>query len=175
MLIKSKSLLPDLKLETDEEVGIEELQKRLAEYKKIKDLAKEIKNIENKKLHIFTKESYLGIDPVFYPPKKTTVLVIKEIFTAFRDSIPKIEKLAEEKIKRIISLEEKINHIRSFMRDAVEGAFSQIIKGAGGKVEIIVSFLAILELAKQKFLELGQEKSFGEIKIYKKTKDGIII
>ena len=168
MLIKSKSLLPDLKLEADEEIGIEELQKRLAEYKKIKDLAKEIKILESLNKHIFTREAYLGVDPFFYPPPGISILVIKKIFAAFLSSIPKIEKLAEEKIKRIISIEEKINHIRSFMQETVEGAFSQVIKGAEEKVDIIISFLALLELAKQKFLQLEQQKSFGDITFKRK-------
>lgn len=168
MLIKSKSLLPDLKLEADEEMGIDELQRRLEEYKKIKEMAKEIKKLENKKQFIFTREAYLGIDPVFYPPKKTTVSAIKNIFAAFLASVPKIEKLAEEKIKRIVSIEEKISHIRSFLQEAVEGAFSQIVRGAKEKVDVIVSFLALLELSKQKFVELEQRKSFGDIVFKKK-------
>lgn len=168
MLIKSKSLLPDLKLEADEEMGIDELQKRLEEYKKLRELAKEIKKLENKKQFIFTREAYLGIDPVFYPPKKTTADAIKNIFAAFLASVPKIEKLAQEKIKRIISIEEKISHIRSFLQEAVEGAFSQIVRGAKEKVDVIVSFLALLELSKQKFVELEQRKSFGDIVFKKK-------
>ena len=42
-----------------------------------------------------------------------------------------------------------------------------MVKGAKDKVEVIVSFLALLELARQKFLELKQEKLFEDIRIKK--------
>ena len=66
-----------------------------------------------------------------------------------------------------LALEEKISHIRSFLQGAMERAFSDIVKGAKEKVEIIVSFLAILELARQKFVELDQKNPFEEIIIRK--------
>jgi len=73
--------------------------------------------------------------------------------------------LAEEKLKRVMSLEEKISRIRVILQDAIERGFSEIIKGAQEKIEVILSFLAVLELAKQKFIELKQDAAFGEIKV----------
>ncbi|MBI2640405.1 MAG: segregation/condensation protein A [Candidatus Sungbacteria bacterium] len=165
MLIKSRSLLPSLKLSEEEAGSIEELEKRLAEYRRLREFAKEIKNLEAKRAFIFTREAYLGMSPVFYPPQKTTASIIRGAFAAFLAALPKLEKLAEEKIKKIVSLEEKIAHIRTFLQGTVEKAFSEIIKGAQGKVDIIVSFLAILELARQKFVELDQQKPFVDITI----------
>lgn len=165
MLIKSRSLLPSLKLSEEETQSIEELEKRLAEYKRLRELAKELKKLEVMHRPIFTREAYLGMDPIFYPPKKLTAAMIKDAFAAFLAALPKIEKLAEEKIKKMISLEEKIKHIRSFLQETVEKAFSELVKGAKEKVEVIVSFLAILELARQKFVELEQQKPFEDITI----------
>lgn len=167
MLIKSRSLLPSLELTQEEEGSIEELEKRLAEYQKIRELARELKKLEILKNHILVREAFRGQEPIFYPPPKLKMESLKEPFAAFLAALPKIEKLAEEKIKKIISLEEKISHIRSFLSDRLERAFSEIIKGAAGKVDVIVSFLAILELAKQKFLDIRQEKLFEDIKIRK--------
>lgn len=167
MLIKSRSLLPNLKLSEEEETSIEDLEKRLLEYQKIKNLVKELKKIEAKKELIFTREAYHGMEAIFYPPPKLVPATLGKIFAAFLAALPKIEKLAEEKIKKIISLEEKINHIRAFLQDTLEHAFSEIIKSAKEKVEVIVSFLAILELSNQKFVELHQKKPFSEIIIKK--------
>lgn len=165
LLIKSRSLLPSLKFTEEEEQSIEELEKRLAEYKRLRELAKEIQKIESGRAFIFTREAYLGMDPIFYPPKKLTASDLKDAFTSFLAALPKIEKLAEESIKKIISLEEKISNIRAFLQEAVEKAFSELVKGATEKVDVIVSFLAILELARQKFVELDQQKPFADIKI----------
>ncbi|QQG45302.1 MAG: segregation/condensation protein A [Candidatus Sungiibacteriota bacterium] len=163
MLIKSRSLLPGLVLSEEETQSIEELEKRLEEYKRLRELSKEIKNLEAGRHFIFTREAYFGMAPVFYPPTKTTAALIRDVFSAFLASLPKIEKLAEEKLKKIISLEEKIKQIRSFLQETVERAFSELTKGAKEKVEIIVSFLAILELARQRFVELNQKKPFEDI------------
>lgn len=167
MLIKSRSLLPGLQLSEEEMQSVEELEKRLEEYKRLRELSKEIKKLEAKKQYILTREAYWGMEPVFYPPQKLTTNMIRAAFTAFLAALPKIEKLAEEKIKKIISLEEKIAHIRSFLSEQVERAFSEITKGAKEKVEVIVSFLAILELARQHFVELHQKKAFEDILIKK--------
>lgn len=163
ILVKSRALLPQLKLSGEEEASIEELEKRLQEYKRIKELAGDVKKIEALRNRIFTREAYWGMDPIFYPPPRLTLKSLSDALAAFLAALPKIEKLAEEKIRRIISLEEKIKHIRTFLQEAVEKAFSEIVKGAKEKTEVIVSFLAILELAKQKFVELRQEKLFEDI------------
>ena len=163
MLIKSRSLLPNLKLSEEEEQSIEDLEKRLAEYKKIRELAGFLKKLEAEQRQIFTREAYLGMEPVFYPPPKLKAGILAQAFASFLESLPKIEKLAEEKLRKIISLEEKITSIRAFLQSTMERAFSDIVKGAKEKVEIIVSFLAILELAKQKFVDLHQQKPFEDI------------
>lgn len=165
MLIKSRSLLPSMQLSTEEEGSIEELEKRLAEYQKIRELAREMKKLEEKSNHIYAREAFYGQDPIFYPPPKLKIDQLKEAFAAFLAALPKIEKLAEEKIKKIISLEEKISHIRSFLSSRFEQVFSELVRGSKEKVDVIVSFLAILELAKQKFVDLDQEKLFEDIKI----------
>lgn len=167
MLIKSRSLLPNLKLSEEDEASIEELEKRLEEYKKLRELAKGLKIIEAAGKQILSRESFMGLDPVFYPPPKLTLDLFKAAFAEFLAALPKIEKLTEDKIKRIISLEEKVKEIQKFLQTQIERAFSDMVKGAKEKVEVIVSFLAILELAKQKFVALEQKKMFDDIIVKK--------
>ena len=167
MLIKSRSLLPSLALSKEDEASIEDLTARLAEYQRIRDITKELKKIESERRYIFTREAYQGMEPVFYPPPKFRIAMIPEAFMRVLATIPKFEKLAEEKIKKILSLEDKIKQVRSFLQEHMEKAFSELTKGAKEKIEIIVSFLAILELARQRFVELEQEKPFEDITIKK--------
>ena len=167
MLIKSRSLLPNLRLSEEDEASIEDLEKRLAEYKRIKDTLKALRWLEAKQEQIFTREAYAGMETIFYPPLKLTSEGLRTALAAFLAALPKIEKLAEDKIKKIISLEERINHIRSFLQSTMERTFSEIVNGARDKIEIIVSFLAILELSRQKFVELRQSKPFSDIMIKK--------
>lgn len=165
ILIKSRSLLPSLAISEEDEASIEDLTARLAEYQKIREVMKELRKIEGERHIIFTREAYQGMEPVFYPPPRFRIAMISEAFMKVLVAIPRIEKLAEEKIKKILSLEDKIKQIRSFLQERVEKAFSELTRGAKEKVEIIVSFLAILELARQRFVELDQKRPFEDITI----------
>jgi len=163
MLIKSRSLLPRMELAPEEEETADELKHRLEEYRLLKEAAKRLETALAAKKFIFSREAYSGMEPVFYPPPATTKENLAEVMKVFLTSLPQAAKLAQEKIKKIISLEERIRHIQNFLRGAVEKAFSEVITGAGEKVDVIVSFLAILELAKQKFVQLEQKNLFQEI------------
>lgn len=167
MLIKSRSLLPTLALNEEEEESIDELEKRLSEFKKLQELVQELKKFESVLPVMVSRESFIALEPIFYPPPKLTLEKIGQSFSSFLAAIPKVQKLAEEKLTRVISLQEKITHIREFLMNSVEKAFSELVSGSKEKVEVIVSFLAILELARQKFIDLDQNELFSEIRIKK--------
>lgn len=163
ILIKSRALLPSMALSEEEEHSMAELEERLAEYKRMREYAQTIKGIWGEKRFIFTRELYSGIPTVFYPPKNAGVALFASVFREVMNAIPKIEKLVEEKIRKIISLEEKIKDLQHLLREKVERAFSELVGKGKDKIEIIVSFLAMLELAKQKLISVSQEERFGEI------------
>ncbi|MDP3727458.1 MAG: segregation/condensation protein A [bacterium] len=165
LLIKSRSLLPQFQVSPEEEESIAELEQRLAEYQRFKALALELGRMAKGGPKSFSREAYAGTAPVFYPPKRFTIAMFASAFASVIAALPKIEKLAEEKIKKIISLEEKIRELQSFLQEKVERAFSELISGAKEKVEVIVSFLALLELAKQKLVSVEQKGLFGDITI----------
>ncbi len=167
MLLKSRSLLPHLELDEEEKSSIEELERRLEEYRRARERASALKERAALGLRIHARESFFGLPPVFFPPPGVGLINLKAAFEAFVEALPKLEKLVEERIKKVISLEEKISHIRSFLTNVVERAFSEIIKGSRERTEVIVSFLAILELARQRFVDLDQSKPFGDIVIKK--------
>ncbi len=167
ILIKSRTLLPQLALSEEEKHSIEELAERLEEYKRVRERAKIIQEMWGAKRFIFTREFYSGLPVVFYSPKSVHVGLLERVLHEVINAIPKIEKLVEEKIRKIISLEEKIKDLQSLLQEKVERAFSELIGKGKDKIEIIVSFLAMLELAKQKLISVSQEKQFGEIMLRK--------
>jgi len=167
MLIKSRSLLPALVFSEEEEASLDDLEQRLAILHVMRDAGRALHGIEQAGLRIASREAYAGLAPLFYPPPLLGASALAEAFAAVAALIPKSEKLAEEKLKRIVSLEEKINHIRGILLDMVERRFSEIVAGAKEKVDIVVSFLALLELASQKFIDLNQDGHFAEIMIRK--------
>lgn len=167
MLLKSRALLPELELSKEDELSIDELERRLREYKRIKELALLIRKREGEGRRVFPRESYLGLPVIFYPPPGVKANLLKEAFAAVLQTIPQLTKLAEEKIRKVISMEEKIREIQARLAAGLEHAFSDIIRGSREKVEVIVSFLAILELAKEKLVLLHQRDRFGDITIRK--------
>lgn len=165
MLLKSRSLLPHLELSKEEEESIGDLERRLREYARLKELAGELKKLEKRGADIYAREAYLGMPTIFYPPEKASPGILAAVFAAIIKTLPVSEELREEKIRKVISLEEKIREIQARLTKSVDQAFSEIVKGSKEKVEVIVSFLAILELAKQKIVLLHQDQSFGDIMV----------
>jgi len=165
LLIKSRSLLPGFQVSQEEEQSIAELEQRLAAYQRLKELAKGIAKLARGGPQAFSREAFADMPVAFYPPKDLEASMLARAFTAVLDAIPKIEKLVEEKIRKVISLEEKIKELRELLQGRVERAFSEIVRGAKEKVEVIVSFLAVLELTKQRIVSVDQEHPFGDIRI----------
>ncbi|MBI2055883.1 MAG: segregation/condensation protein A [Candidatus Sungbacteria bacterium] len=165
MLVKSRSLLPGIELTREDEAAIGELGKRLEQYKRFRDLAGGLKTLEKRRAGIVTREHYAGMEPIFYPPSGLTADLLGGVVQSLLAAIPKVEKLAEDKIRRIVSLEDRIASIRIFLDGAITKSFSEIVKNTNEKVDVIISFLAILELAKQKFVELDQKGLFEDIEV----------
>lgn len=168
ILIKSRMLLPSLELTEEEEEDIAALERQLKEYKKFKNLAKKIEEIASHKNIAYSREKYHGLKPIFYPPKKFTLENLKIAFKKVVEEIALLEKLPGESIKLKISIEEKIKKIQEELSKRVKTTFQNMVKKSKSKMDIIVSFLALLELVKQKLAGVRQDKRFGDIKISRK-------
>lgn len=165
ILIKSKALLPVLDLSEEEEEEIECLEKQLAEYKKFKDASRKMGAIFYVGKVCFSRESFLNMGSVFNPPKNVNIFDIKKAFAKVLSEIPIIEKLEEEMVREVITLEEKIGHLQNVLRKKLETSFSEIASSAQDKIEVVVSFLAMLELVKQRIIQVEQGELFSEIKM----------
>lgn len=167
ILIKSRSILPTLEVTPEEEKEIKDLEKQLKLYKQFKEAADKIGFLVKNKNRLYSRDYLLGVSAVFSPPENINVFDLKKTFRKIIDQIVLPEKLPEEAIRDIITLEDKINELQKTLEKRVEVSFSQIRALAGDKIEIIVSFLALLELVKQRIVSAEQSKLFEEIKISK--------
>lgn len=165
ILIKSKALLPLLEFTEEEEEEIKDLEHQLAEYKKFKDASLKLGEIFNGPDALFSREGFLGVEKVFYPPENIVAEDLGKIFNKVLGEIPVAEKLEEESVKEVLTLEDKITHLQDTLRQRVEASFSEIISTARDKVEIVVSFLAMLELVKQRMIHVEQDGLFSEINL----------
>ena len=164
MLIKSKSLLPGFQLEQKEEEDIRELKERLAMLKMFRELARGLGEFADIRRPAYFREKMAGLTGGFYPPKSAKTSVFFGVAKTIIDSIPIIENLPAKTIERIVTIEEKmtelVNRITQRSVDSL-GAFIS----SGTREELIVSFLAMLELLRQGVIAVKQENDFGEITI----------
>lgn len=164
LLIKSKAILPTLELSSEEEEGIEDLKRKLEEYKKYRLLADELKKIERKKKIAYSRDFYAGINSIFYPPKNIAANDLYKIFKKIISEFPQEEILPKASIQEIVSMEEKIKWLKDNLIKRIEQSFGELTKN-NSRVELIVSFLALLELVKQRIIVADQKGLFQEIKI----------
>ncbi len=163
LLIKSKSLLPTLNLTDEEQHSIDDLEKRLKEYQRIKELSIHVNNL-------FGKQFIFGalprkIEPVFAPDSSMNINNLLEALKRVILALPgKKEKLPEVIVKQVISLEDMIEKLTERVTQGLRMTFKEFSKEhKEEKVNIIVSFLAMLELVKNGLLKVEQNNNFSDI------------
>ncbi|MBI4137939.1 MAG: segregation/condensation protein A [Candidatus Sungbacteria bacterium] len=168
MLVKSRTLLPGRSDSDEEEQTVEELQKRLEEYKKIRHQGDALAHLlKSRKNRIVARNFFAGVLPAFLPPDGVSARLLHEAFVGFLASLPQPKRIAKATIRAIVSLEERIAAISALIEGAVERTFADLTAGAENRTEMIVSFLALLELARQQKIALTQNEYFGEIVVRK--------
>jgi segregation and condensation protein A len=160
LLIKSKALLPYLFPEEEKE--IEELEEQLRMYKEFIEASKKIEALLGKKKFMFAREfnrqAVLKNTNLFSPPKNLRREDLEMIFRDLLGRLQPPEKLKEEKLERQVRIEDKIMSIQQMLINRISLSFNKVLAEAKSKTEVIVSFLAILELTKQRNILLQQEE-----------------
>ena len=165
ILIKSRALLPALKLSEEEEEEIRDLTNQLEEYKKFKEISQRLGELSLSGRFSFPRPGYQGVKTVFYPPENINAFDLKKNFLKVLAEIPQMEKIEEEVVSEIITLEERISDLEIVLRKRVETCFSDIVAEAKDKIDLIVSFLAMLEMVKQRLVWAEQKELFQDIKL----------
>ena len=118
---------------------------------------------------IFSKSGSKYIEPVFSPDEKINV---QNIFLSAREvlnNLPKQEVTPKKSIRKVISLEEMIDNLTKRIRENIKMSFADFSKmGKTEKINVVVSFLAMLELVKQGIIAVKQENNFCCIDIESK-------
>ena len=166
LYIKSKALLPYLKL--DEENEGEELEKQLRIYKEFLEASKVINKMLRKKRFAYVREKMPISDiPLFKPSKSLTKEKLNKVFREILADIEPIVRLPQKSMGKVVSISEKIDQIKNLILEKAQVNFRELLKNSKDKTEVIVSFLALLELVKQKTIGVAQKDKFSEIKIIK--------
>ncbi len=164
ILIKSRVLLPGLQLEEEESP----LEDQLKLYREFLEASRTIEGLIKKKRFLYGRaRPLIEARPEFSPPPRLTTGRLAEVFRSVLKNLEPFFALPRAAIERVISIQEKIAHLRSLIIDRLSLRFDEILRGAKSKTEAIVSFLALLELVKQRVIKAEQGDLFREITLHK--------
>lgn len=173
ILIKSKSLLPNLSLTTEEEGDIKSLEERLRLYEVFTKLGVNIKNNFGRKI-IFAPLERKNQTIVFLPDDQITTSNMMGFAKSVLGGMPKKVFLPEVEVKKVISLEEMIGKLTERIQASFKTSFRDLhgkIVTREEKVTAIVGFLALLELIRQGILDATQDIDGGDIMMEKQQKE----
>ena len=176
--IKSRMLLPKEIDENGEEIDPRaELVEKLIEYKMYKYAAVELRDMQVYAGKSMYKQPTVPEEVSKYePPVNLDSLLADVDLNKLNDIFKMVLKRQVDKIDPVrskfgkiemeeVSLPDKISYVSTTVKKRKKCKFKQLLEEAHSKVEVIVSFLAILELIKVGEIEVRQDETFGEIYI----------
>jgi segregation and condensation protein A len=178
ILIKSKSLLPKLDLSSEEEDDVDELKRRLRLYQLFQGISIDMAKNFGKKV-IYPQGECKHSDVVFSPDEQITIDHMLKVAMEVISAVPEVkESKPEVSIARVMSIDEMISGLTERISSSMTLSFKDFSNTEGkydtpkeAKVHVIVSFLAMLELAREGLLALVQDNHFDDISISKREKE----
>jgi segregation and condensation protein A len=162
--IKSEVLLPRPPTrEPGEEDPGDALARQLMIYKRFKEIANFLMNRDHLGLR-----SYPRLSPSPRPEARLdfSSITIDDLIKAAQEALSKLDdrpELGSLVTPPRITIREKINLIKNFIRRHQKGTFQNLITGNLFRLEIVITFLALLELVKRKMITTRQTEIFGPI------------
>lgn len=163
--IKSKVLLPSTEKVEEEDLTFQrDWEEILKEYEKYKEISLSFRNLEDNMSLIFTRKGEEFENDVEAPLKEVSIV---ELISYFKLILARFQERPIELKKEEITVEQKIQDILEKIQSREDGInFTEIFDGSESRIEIIVTFLAVLELIRMKKIRAYQSGAFSEIKIY---------
>jgi segregation and condensation protein A len=166
MRIKARLLLPrEAEEEEDEEDPRKELVQQLLEYQKYKHAASDLEAMEYQRQMLFTRPD-LEWDSA-EPPEEMDYNLF-DLIVALKRVLDRAEATPMEVDVEEIPIEEKMDYLRERVQPGQRVPFADLFEDGADTMEIIVTFLALLELLRLGTFKFRQTKSFGMIYIYRK-------
>lgn len=183
LLIKAKSLLPVLDLSPEEEVDVQDLEKRLKMLDLMRRTGKKLEEIFGKSV-IYSQGNFRKEIRIFAPSKDIHVQNLVLSIQSVLNKLPKPEKsLPQVRVRKTVSIEEMMETLTTRIKSAIKMTFTNFSRAKtdtpkvfeteeerfayvkAEKQHVVVSFLALLELVKQNLVVADQNETFSEITI----------
>lgn len=176
--IKARMLLPAQEDESGEEEDPRaELVARLLEYKMYKQMASQLQEMEQDAEKHFYKDPTIPVEVAKYEPPvdldallgDLTLAKLQSIFASVmkrqNDRVDPVRSRFGEIRKESVSLEKRISSVLDFAKQNRRFSFRQMLTKQPGRVEVVVTFLAVLELMRMGRIRLTQAELFDDMDI----------
>ena len=176
MEIKSKSLLPRTEEESpeedDEEVSKENLINKLIEYQKYKDMTSTFKSLESNRQKIYIKppeklSNY--IDNTITNDGDTSIDDLVNAFKGFLERLDREKPITTKITNKEYSVKTRKQSLRKLLKERPRVKFTELFEETNTPY-IVVTFLSILEMTKEKEIVLRQDGNFKDIIIESEVK-----
>lgn len=160
--IKSRMLLPRPALDDGEDADPRaELVRRLQEYERFKQAAEDLDELPRLGRDFALTEAFVEDKSVVKVPPQVE---LGEILVALRDVMSRAELFTSHQISgEPLSVRERMSRIMSVLRDNPYLEFHHLFDPEEGRMGVVVSFLALMELTREQLVDLVQHEPFGQI------------
>jgi segregation and condensation protein A len=161
--IKSRMLLPRPVEEEDEDDPRAELIRRLQEYERYKQAAEDIDELPRVERDVFPVAVEAPERRVVRKPPEVS---LQELLHAAREAMGRAEMFSHHQVQmELLSVRERMSMVLERVGHDEFTAFTSLFRNAEGRMGVVVSLLAILELIKESLIELVQSEPFAPIYI----------
>lgn len=175
MHIKVRMLLPKEINEQGEEIDPRaELVQQLLEYKRYKEMAEEFSFFETEQRKIFYRGNFnldqrSAFDDTGLLLKNITVF---DLARAFQKIMSNLKPEPVHQIKRIpVTIEEQMDYIRKKLEIDREIVFSRLVTGLKMKIQIVYTFIALLEMVRMQLIGIMESENFNDFVVYSINND----
>jgi segregation and condensation protein A len=161
--IKSRMLLPRQAVEEDEDDPRAELIRRLQEYERFKKAAEDIDELPRLGRDVFVATAK---EPDRHKERPQPDVTMQEVLLALSDVLHRAEMFESHKIElERLSTRERMSQVLSTLSGKQFVPFVSLFRLSEGKIGVVVTFLAIMELIKESLVEIVQSEPYGPIHV----------
>ncbi len=157
--IKSRELMPYLAID-DEEEAVATLEDQLRAYRMFAKAADKIGDLFSSNGYMFSARSSRikkEAIPNFVAPSNIDENIMRDAFMWVVKRLKPFFALNETSIERVKSVNEKMDELRNVITSRAELSFKDVLRGAKSRAEVVVSFLALLELIRRQVVKASQK------------------
>ncbi len=170
ILLKSKTLIPELVLTEDEDRDILILENQLAAFAILKERMKVIKDAWSKKVLLSAQVNFKNTGKIFVPDPSMNLGYFHAYVTErLSEIVPKEEEKKHVRVYKTVKIEDALSHVRMIISRIKSLNFKNLTDNGDerlrekNKRNVVILFLAVLELVKIGEIDVVQEENFSDI------------